>query len=322
MADYNTLQRRRNVIVGAFVIIAACALIWMISIFGNLPVAAQKWRSFEIVVHFPSAPGVQQKTPIQYCGSQIGKVIGISAPQLGKDEEGIAHPFVSVGLAIEDEFTDIPANVDIRVIRRSIGSSYIELFASPDQPVTEFLRNGMELFGSVSTANEFIPEDVQDKLELFVDRLTSLTSNLDVILGDEENQENIKQSLSHIAEMTKQATATLKTVQEFSENGSNTLESVRRLTDTGTETLEAVQRFSDTGAEKLRETAENLSDSLVELHNVLAKVNNGSGTIGKLLNDGLLYENLLDSSQQLQEALEQLKNLAAEMRENGVKIKL
>ncbi len=318
MADFNTLQRRRNVIVGGFVIIAVCALLWMVTMFDNMPMAALKRNSFEIVVNFPAAPGVQQKTPIQYCGYQIGKVMTVYAPK--HNEDGLTS--VTIGLAIEDKFTNIPSNVDIRVIRRSIGSSYIELLAVPDLPVTEHLCEGMVLSGTVSMANDFIPEDVQDKLELFVERLTSLTTNLDTILGDEENQQNIKETLSRVAVMTEQATETLKSVQQFSETGSETLKYARKFSDTGIETLESVKRFSDIGADKLRETAENLSDTLVELHNVLAKANAGSGTVGKLLNDGLLYENLLDSSQQLQMALEQINKLVAELRENGLKVKL
>ena len=47
----------------------------------------------------------------------------------------------------------------------------------------------------------------------------------------------------------------------------------------------------------------------------------GGGSAGKLLNDGRLYENLLDSSQELSLALEQLKELAAQAREKGIKIK-
>ena len=318
MADFNTLQRRRNVIVGGFVIIAVCALLWMVTMFDNLPMAALRRNSFEIVVNFPAAPGVQQKTPIQYCGYQIGKVMTVNAPK--HNEDGL--PSVTIGLAIEDKFTNIPSNVDIRVIRRSIGSSYIELLAVPDLPVTEFLREGLKLTGTVSMANDFIPEDVQDKLELFVERLTSLTTNLDTILGDKENQQNIKETLARVAVMTEQATETLKSVQQFSEIGGETLKSAQKFTATGIETLDSVKRFSDVGADKLRETAENLSDTLVELHNVLAKANAGSGTIGKLLNDGLLYENLLDSSQQLQMALEQINKLVAELRENGLKVKL
>jgi hypothetical protein len=60
---------------------------------------------------------------------------------------------------------------------------------------------------------------------------------------------------------------------------------------------------------------------LQDFRDVLAKAQKGDDTAAKLLNDGRLYENLLDSSQELKMALEQLKKLAAEAREKGIKIK-
>jgi len=113
-------------------------------------------------------------------------------------------------------------------------------------------------------------------------------------IGDADNKANIKKTLANVSQVTAQAT----------------------------ETLKSVKQFSDVGTAKLNDSAENLNDSLVELRRVLEKINSGDSTAAKLLNDGRLYENLLDSSQELQMALEQLKFLAAEAREKGIKIKL
>jgi len=54
----------------------------------------------------------------------------------------------------------------------------------------------------------------------------------------------------------------------------------------------------------------------------LARAREGDGTAARVLNDGRLYENLLDSSRELEMALEQLKILAAEAREKGIRLKL
>ena len=128
MSDYNTIQRKRNIVVGAFVIIASAAMLRMVAIFGELPVAATQLRSFEVLVKFPSALGIQAKTPIYYCGYQIGKVITVAAPQ--QDDDGIHH-FIRVGLAIDKKFENIPMNVEFKVMKRSMGSSFVELL-DPD----------------------------------------------------------------------------------------------------------------------------------------------------------------------------------------------
>lgn len=294
MTDYNTLQKRRNVIVGGFVIIAAGALVWMIALFGDLPVAVSEFRSFKVVVRFPTAFGVQEQTPVRYCGYQVGRVTEVSPPMPVADwQEGQQTHAVRIGLAIDRKFTAIPDNATIKVMRRSIGSGFIEIF-DPEIPSGKFLREGMEyLQGGTGSTNEFIPKDVQKKLEVLVERVSSLAENIDRIVGDKENQDNFKQTLANFIEMSAQATVTLKSVEEFSTQGN----------------------------ESLHETAEALTAAIKELENVLAKVNNGEGTIARLVNDGELYENLVESSEELRMTLEQLKILAAQAREKGIKVK-
>ncbi len=61
MSDYETIQRRRNIIVGIFVIVAVCVLVWLIFKFGDLPTTVSKISSFDVLVQFPTAPGVQKR---------------------------------------------------------------------------------------------------------------------------------------------------------------------------------------------------------------------------------------------------------------------
>ncbi|MCK5000469.1 MAG: MCE family protein [Anaerohalosphaera sp.] len=317
MADYNSLQKRRNVIVGMFVLIAVAAFVWMIFKFGELPVTAQKMHSFELTVNFPSAPGVLPKTPIRFCGFQIGKVTSVGAPQLGLDDQDRPHPFVSVVLAIQNDYKNIPSNAQIRVVERSIGSSFIEIVTDPELPVvpldpekvkSAYLHRGMVLEGTMGTANEFFPEEIRDKIDLFVENLTSLTSNLDVIFGDKQNQNNIKDALANIAKMADEA--------------AKTFEEASKTFDQATKTFDSAESFTETASLSVKQVAEDLNDTMRQLNNILAKVNSSDGTVGRLLNDGTLYEDLLDSTQELKLALEQIKLLAAESRENGIRIKL
>lgn len=294
MTDYNTLQKRRNVIVGCFVIIAAALLIWMIALFGDLPVAISKFNSFKVVVQFPTAFGVQEQTPVRYCGYQVGRVAEVSPPMPVPDwKQGMQTHEIRIGLAIDNDFRTIPDNSIIKVMTRSIGSSYIEIF-DPEKPSGTFLREGMEyLHGGAGSTNEFIPKDIQRKLTILVERVSSLAESIDQIVGDKENQDNFKKTLVNFIEMSQQATVTLKSVEKFSVQGN----------------------------ESLHATAEALGAVIKEFERILAKVNNGEGTIGRLINDGLLYENLVESSEELRMALEQLKILAAQAREKGIKIK-
>lgn len=319
MADYNTLQRRRNMIVGGFVLIAFCAFVWLVFIFGELPIAVSKFRSFRVLVNFPNAPGVQMNTPVRYCGYQIGRVVGISPPFLFKEPDtGRRYHQVKVTLAIDRDFKDIPSNVDVLLMKRGLGSSYIEFEFDPDREITGFLGDHAVMQGGLGTTSEFLPKAVQEKIEELVNAVTTLADSANLIIGDSENRQNIKEMLVNVKLATEQATKALKSFEAMSETGRTRID---QTADKADKTLDSIKALSDTSTVRVDEVAGELSGTIARIRRILAKVDEGDGTAAKLLNDGRLYENLLDSSQELSLALEQLKELAAQAREKGIKIK-
>lgn len=303
MPDYNSIQKRRNYIVGAFVLVAFAAFVWMLVRFRDLPLFLSKANSFYVIVKFHDAPGIQKETPIQFCGYQIGRVIVVSPPLLVKDKKtGKEWHEVGVTMAIDKEYKNIPSNVEVMVMKRGLGSSYIELRADPDKPLTPliverpetvYLCQALEIKGSLGVSSDFLPPEVQKKIESLVDSINTLANNTNQIIGDEQNKANIKKAIEQITAATEQARNTLK----------------------------SVQNLSDAGNQEIVKIAENLDATLRQMQQILAKINAGDGTAGKLVNDGRLYENLLDSSGELQMALEQIKKWAADAREKGIRIK-
>ena len=304
MSDYTTSQRRLNMIVGSFVIVGFAAFLWMIFIFGELPIAVTELRSFRVVVSFPEAPGIQQNTPIYYCGYQVGRVVNVMAPEpVINRKEGDPHHEVKVTLAIQNTYKTIPSNVDIVVVKRSMGSSYIDLQVEDNRPLepidpansaTAYLYDGIPVRKGITGMNsEFFPKETRLKMEALMDSITQLAKNANDVVGDPETKVSLKTAVANVRDATEQA--------------KDTLASIRKLSDKGTVAVEDI--------------AANVSVSLRELQQVLVRVREGNGTAAQLLNDGRLYENLLDSSQELQSALEQLKFLAADAREKGIKLK-
>ena len=298
MTDYQTKQRRRNMVVGIFVVFALGVFLWMLFRFRELPLFVSKLQSFNVLVHFPEAPGVQPDTPVQYCGYQIGRVMKVSPPQFYGDSHR-----VGVTLAIEKRYSDIPEEVDIFVIKRGLGSSFVELrvdrskITQPDK----FLSHGMEIdTGKVGMASDFFPPEVQSKIEDLVDSITTLSENTNAVIGDGENQMNIKKMISSIETAFAQADATMQSIQQLSD-----------------ETAEKVQVAGD----KIIVAAEQLEGVLSESRQILETIESGEGTAGKMINDGRLYEDLLESSQELRMLLEQLKEWVGESSEKGLKLR-
>jgi len=294
VSDYESGQRMRNIVVGVFVVAALCALVWLIFKFGDLPTAVSKLRSFEVYVQFPTAPGVQKETPVRFCGYQIGRVTKVMAPAIYEDlNTGLEYHQTKVIISIEKRYVNIPSNVEVKLMTRGFGSSYIELKAplpDPNHPVSEFLADGSLLQGSTGMTSEFFPEESQEKLEKLVDGLAALINNANDIIGDTDNKENIKTSLSNLAEASERAERALEEFEKF---------------------------FA-----AAIETSEELSKATAQLRVILGKVNEGQGTVAKLVNDGRLYENLLENTEQMKVLLEEMEAFMAKSREKGVPIKL
>ncbi len=300
MSDYETTQKMRNIIVGIFVIIAMCALVWLIYKFGDLPTSVSKIGSFQVFVQFPTAQGVQEDTPVRFCGYQIGRVTDVMAPSKLKDRKtGQVYHQTKVVLRIDKQYVNIPSNVEVKLMTRGLGSSYIELKIDPslvptpldaNRPETAFLVDKILLQGSAGMTSEFFPAESQERLDELVDGLRSLIINANEIIGDANNKTNLKTTLANMSEASGEAAATLKEIREFFASSTN--------------------------------TSEELSKAIVELRQILEKINEGKGTASQLVNDGRLYESLLENTVQMQVLLEELKEFMAKSRDKGFPIKL
>jgi phospholipid/cholesterol/gamma-HCH transport system substrate-binding protein len=326
VSDYETIQRKRNIFVGVFVIIGMCALGWLIFKFGDLPTAVTKIGSVRIFVQFPMAPGVQKDTPVRFCGYQIGRVTGVMPPRIRKDlNTNQEYHQTVVILTIDKKYVDIPSNVNIKLMTRGLGSSYIELKVDPEslpapprdpnRPETCFLVDGMWLQGSTGISSEFFPEDSQKKLDSLVEDLRTFVNNADDIIGDPNNKENVKRTLANLSEASEAATEAIQQAKQ-------TMEEFKKFATAGTKTLENADAKVDKAIVAMIDTSEQLSKATEQLRLILEKINSGQGTAGMLVNDGRFYESLLENADQMQILLEEMKLFVAKAREKGLPIDL
>ncbi|MBL7107148.1 MAG: MCE family protein [Phycisphaerae bacterium] len=294
MSDYEKTQKTRNITVGVFVIIALGSLIWLIFKFGALPTFVSGLTSYEVKIQFPTASGVQQNTAIRFCGYQIGRVFKVTPPQPMADlKTGKVYYQALVIAHIDKDYVKIPSNVEAKLVTRGLGSSYIELkspLLNGLKPTTSVLQQGTTLQGSMSSSSEFFPEDVQKKLEELAENISLLVQNANKIIGDPNNRENLQASIENIKNLTAQAEKTIGQADEFM------------------------------GSSKL--AADEIAGTLSELRLVLEKINSGEGSAGRVLNDGSLYEAMLEDAERLEILIDELTKTVKEYREHGVKVKL
>jgi phospholipid/cholesterol/gamma-HCH transport system substrate-binding protein len=297
-------------VVGLFVIMAVIAFFWLIFKFGDLPVLVSEIRSYEVRIQFPSASGVQKDTPVRFCGYQIGRVTEVKPPDILQDRNTKQwyHQTV-VFISIDNQFKNIPDIADAKLMTRGLGSSYIELRIPPvDVREGKFLSEGSLLQGSSGMTSEFFPEESQKKLDDLITGISAFVKNSNEVIGDAENKANLKAALTNLVEASKQAGDAIHQLQEAAAVGKTMLQNA----DTRTAQLTT----------SLVTTSDKLGEAMTRLESVLEKIDNGEGTAGKLVNDGRLYEQLLEDSKQLHLVLRDMKAFVNESTEKGISIKL
>lgn len=330
MSDYESAQRRRDVIVGVFVILGLTAFGWMIFKFGELPTAVSRMKSFQVFVKFPSAPGVRKDTPVQFCGYRIGRVTTVMAPRVMEDlNTGQEYHQALVVLSVERSYTNIPSNVEAKLMTRGLGSSYIELKVDPDRlpappldpnrPETAFLNEGMVLQGSTGLTSEFFPEESQKKLNDLVDGIGAFIGNANDIIGDPDNKNNIKATLAHMSTATENISVAMARATEVMDSAETTLAEYKSLAQAGTETLASADAKAERLVGALINTSADISKAVSQLRLAMEKINAGQGTAGRLVTDGRLYEKLLEGTEQLNVLLKDFRVLLDKVSEKGLR---
>jgi phospholipid/cholesterol/gamma-HCH transport system substrate-binding protein len=66
------------------------------------------------------------------------------------------------------------------------------------------------------------------------------------------------------------------------------------------------------------QTSEELGQAASQMQQLIEKVNEGEGTLGRLVNDGRLYEDLIETTEQLQVLVQQFTFILEKLEEKGL----
>jgi phospholipid/cholesterol/gamma-HCH transport system substrate-binding protein len=304
LLGYERIEKIQNVTVGIFVILGLLALGWLIFKFNDFPATVTRLNSYEVSVQFATAPGAQKDTPVRFCGYQIGRVTAVFPPQIMDElrngqKTGKRFYQCLVIMSINKQYNQIPANVEVKLMTRGYGSSYLDLVSEPNLmtmpfdaniPEGGYLRNGMVVQGQLSTSNDIFSEETQKKLDELLNGLIVAIKNTNDIIGNAENKENLKQSLENLSKATAQATSAIKDFQTFMVSANH--------------------------------SSEELSKIMASIRQIVEKVESGGGTLGKVVNDSKFYESLLENSRQLNSLITEMQDFVKKLKEKGVKVQL
>lgn len=146
-------------------------------------------------------------------------------------------------------------------------------------------------------------------------KLDKVLDDIDTVLGDEENQANLK------AAFAKFRTAAVTTEEAMQQLKTLAADASKAIGDLSTSASQTSGRFRDVAASLIAQ-ADRLGNVLTTIQRAATKVDSGEGTAGKLLNDPALYNSLVDAAAGMKGALAELRKLIRDWHENGAKIRL
>jgi phospholipid/cholesterol/gamma-HCH transport system substrate-binding protein len=155
--------------------------------------------------------------------------------------------------------------------------------------------------------------------------LVKLNRTLDAfntIIGSEDAQQDLRAIIGNLRSGTQAGTEAMTELKQFAADARETLKQIKTGAETVTTAAQTTQVRADELAGKLIEQADKMGQLLTTLNQAAAKVDQGEGTVGKMLNDPALYNNLLQASDQLVRTLRELQDVLDQWREQGVPIKV
>lgn len=274
--------------VGVFVIIGLIIFGYMSMKVGNLTFSTE--QGYDIEVLFDSATGLAKDVSVEIAGVEIGRVKDISL-QNGK---ALVVLRMNPGLVIRKNDTAI-----IRT-RGILGDKFVEI--KPGSMTAPPISPGERI---TLTAPITDMDVLMNTLGEVAEDIKALTNSLSNVIGTETGEADLREIFENIKEVV---VALNRTVQ-------NNQDDIGKIVDnltTFTGTLEEIstEHKEDIGtiirsAKSVTETMQPLVKNLTEISN---KINQGQGSIGRLINDDEAIENLNQALASLKEITDRIKN--------------
>jgi phospholipid/cholesterol/gamma-HCH transport system substrate-binding protein len=293
------LKFSRELKTGTIALIAIAVVIWGY----NFLKKQQLFETSRVYYsEFNNVQGLTSNSIVTLNGLQVGNVNSIKFNPKKKGSLIVAY-------TLNTDFTFSDQTTTVIKPAAFIGGAELEIIPSYDG---KNAKSGAFLKGSVEQS---MIASITDKLNPLDKKLNTVLTDVDLLINNLNNtldlntQQKIKSvvskldaSLSSFKNASKSLDDLLVTNKtKFStilDNANNASKNLNNLTN----------EFSNAKiSSKLKTTMSKLDQSLMKFEKILTKVENGDGSIAKLLNDKGLYNNLESASKEMEELLREMK---------------
>jgi phospholipid/cholesterol/gamma-HCH transport system substrate-binding protein len=326
---------RRNIVVGFTVIVALAVLGWMMLKFGNAPVKVFT-KTEEIPVHFVAdrADGLSEGSTVSYLGVPVGRVTQMRREENQQD--------VIIEAMINDR-PPLPGNLVGVVRTRSLISGNadlsLELAGGTTVPSGTLVKDqtvrakfvGSELvppeFAQLAAELEKTTRDVRDArliahLDETVREAGEVMRSLHDYVSDPKMRENITIAIEHFRSVTEKTDRAAENIERFSGN-------LQKVADDASATLTDARTMIQKTQDNVDRVTSQVNDRMMQLSKLLdtfqsisSKIDQGNGTAGMLANDPKLYQNLVETTKQMNETIADLRRLVQQWEQEGVSLKM
>lgn len=270
-------------------------------IFGFNYLKGQNLLSSSITIYttYNNVEGLVPSTPVTINGLNVGKVISI-------DFKGDGSGVLQVELLVDSDF-QFSKNSKAELYETGlIGGKAIAIIPAFDGAENAQRYNFLEgtvKAGLTDLVNQRLTP-LQEKIEIVMVDADSLLTNLNDVF-DDKTKANLRASvagLNDVIQNFKQTSSSLNSLMAKNEEKLNsTLTNVDKISSNLSKTTEQLANAN------LEETVKTLESTIQNFKSISGKINKGEGSIGKLLYDEGLYNNLEATSKEMEALIRDIK---------------
>jgi len=254
-------------------------------------------RTFYTV--YDNVEGLAPSTPVTISGLPVGRVQSI-----GFTDDGSSKLLVKLLVTTDYKFSK---NSKAQLYEAGlIGGKAIAIVPAFDN--AEEAEDGDTLEADIKAGlSELVNQrltPLQEKIETMMVSADSLLNNINDVF-DSKTKDNLRKGIADMsATMSsfKETSASINSLLKSNqERLNNTLANAESMTNNLNSITDSIAKAD------LGKTIEELQGTIGKFNNVMASIENGEGSIGKLLKDEGLYNNLEGASKQLEQLLQDMK---------------
>ncbi len=315
-------ENARNFAVGLTAMAGLAGLCLLVVLFGYVPQAME--NTYVVTIHLPSAGGLNRANRVTLSGLDIGRVERIELG--GPNVNGV------VVTAMIRRQIHIPKGATVSVTGQLFSGSATLAFdtthLSAEQRDDHLPTDGSAtLQGQVKTFTSAFGEALAEPAK----NLSRITASFEAVAAQwDQVGQSINRLLEHrdaAAVDRGEAAANLATVLQRADADlaelKTTLAAINALLGDGQ--FVADIKATAAGAAALpgryAHVADQLAAAIAAMNKAIEQARAGDGTVGKLMSDPALYNNLNDAAQRLGTALTELNNLLTKMKNEGLPVK-